>query len=396
MLNKVLTNKTYQLLGLGALLFSNLASATEDIDFGIAPPQINAQTYILMDYNSGAVLASFNPDQRQYPASLTKMMTSYVVGQALKQGKINNSDMVTVTESSWGQKFPGSSKMFLNLNQQVSVSDLNKGIIVVSGNDACVAMAEHISGTQARFIDEMNDYVAKFGLKNTHFATVHGLDDPNQYSSARDMAIIGSHIIRDLPEEYKIYAEKEFTFNKIKQPNRNGLLWDKTMQVDGMKTGHTDKAGYNLVASAYNNNSRLISVVMGVPTYKGREVESKKLLQWGFANFETSKPLSAGQSVSEQTVYYGAVNSVKLGTLKDSYITVLRGKASELKARLEITNKNLEAPLVRGQVAGKIIYQLNNKDIASVDLQVMEDVQEAGMFGKAWDWIVLTVKSLFD
>lgn len=384
------------MLGLSVLLFASLANAAEDFDFGIAPPQINAQTYILMDYNSGAVLASFNPDQRQYPASLTKMMTSYVVGQALKQGKINNSDMVMVTESSWGQKFPGSSKMFLNLNQQVSVSDLNKGIIVVSGNDACVAMAEHISGTQARFIDEMNDYVTKFGLKNTHFATVHGLDDPNQYSSARDMAIIGSHIIRDLPEEYKIYAEKEFTFNKIKQPNRNGLLWDKTMQVDGMKTGHTDKAGYNLVASAYNNNSRLISVVMGVPTYKGREVESKKLLQWGFANFETSKPLSAGQSVSEQTVYYGAVNSVKLGTLKDSYITVPRGKASELKARLEITNKNLEAPLSKGQIAGKIIYQLNNKDIASVDLQVMEDVQEAGLFGKAWDWIVLTVKSLFD
>lgn len=396
MLNKILKNKKSQMLGLSVLLFASLANAAEDFDFGIAPPQINAQTYILMDYNSGAVLASFNPDQRQYPASLTKMMTSYVVGQALKQGKINNSDMVMVTESSWGQKFPGSSKMFLNLNQQVSVSDLNKGIIVVSGNDACVAMAEHISGTQARFIDEMNDYVTKFGLKNTHFATVHGLDDPNQYSSARDMAIIGSHIIRDLPEEYKIYAEKEFTFNKIKQPNRNGLLWDKTMQVDGMKTGHTDKAGYNLVASAYNNNSRLISVVMGVPTYKGREVESKKLLQWGFANFETSKPLSAGQSVSEQTVYYGAVNSVKLGTLKDSYITVPRGKASELKARLEITNKNLEAPLSKGQIAGKIIYQLNNKDIASVDLQVMEDVQEAGLFGKAWDWIVLTVKSLFD
>ncbi|WP_238138461.1 MULTISPECIES: serine hydrolase [Glaesserella] len=368
----------------------------EDIDYGIPAPQLNAQTFILMDYNSGAVLASLNPDQRQYPASLTKMMTSYVVGDALKSGKIKNSDLVTITESSWGQKFPGSSKMFLNLNQQVSVEDLNRGIIVVSGNDASVAIAEHISGSQQAFIDTMNKYVQQFGLKNTHFMTVHGLDHPEQYSSARDMAIIGAHIIRDLPEEYKIYAEKEFTFNKIKQPNRNGLLWDKSINVDGLKTGHTDKAGYNLVASAYNSNTRLISVVMGVDTMKGREVESKKLLQWGFANFETVKPLSAGQQVLEQSVYYGDVGNVKLGTLQDSYITVPKGKTAELKARYTLDKKNLEAPLAKGQSVGKVIYQLNGKDVATVDLQVMHDVQEASIFGKAWDWIVLTIKGLFD
>ncbi|OQS60900.1 serine-type D-Ala-D-Ala carboxypeptidase [Actinobacillus suis] len=387
----------FKSVGLCALAFSQFAVADANVDFGISAPQLNAQSYILMDYNSGNVLASLNPDQRQYPASLTKMMTSYVVGDALKQGKVKNSDMVTVTENSWAQKFPGSSLMFLDLNTQVSVEDLMRGLIIVSGNDAAVALAEHTSGSQQAFIDQMNKFAQQFGLKNTHFTTVHGLDEPNQYSSARDMAIIGAHIIRDQPEEYKIYAEKEFKYNiKKPQPNRNGLLWDKTMNVDGMKTGHTSQAGYNLVASATNSNTRLISVVMGVGTYKGREVESKKLLQWGFANFETVKSLPAGQAVSEQSVYYGEANKVQLGSIQDSFVTVPKGKASELKARYELERKNLEAPLVKGQIIGKVIYQLDGKDVASSDLQVLQDVPEAGIFGKAWDWVVLTVKSLFD
>lgn len=380
-----------------SLAVSSIAYADLNTDFNLQAPQINAQTYILMDYNSGEVLASLNPDQRQYPASLTKMMTSYVVGEALKEGKISNSDMVTVTENSWAQKFPGSSLMFLDLNTKVSVADLMKGLIIVSGNDASVALAEHVSGSEAAFINEMNKYVQQFGLKNTHFTTVHGLDHPEQYSSARDMAMIGAHIIRDHPEEYKIHAEKEFQYN-IKKPqlNRNGLLWDKTIQVDGLKTGHTDKAGYNLVASAVNPNTRLISVVMGVPTYKGREVESKKLLQWGFANFETIKSLPAAQSVAEQAVYYGEVNKVQLGSLQDSFVTIPKGRAADLKARYELEKKNLEAPLVKGQVVGKMIYQLDGKDVASTNLQALQDVPEAGIFGKAWDWIALTVKSLFD
>ena len=384
------------------VLFSGLIAAStfaaaEDIQYGIAVPEVNAQTYVLMDYNSGAVLASLNPDQRQYPASLTKMMTSYVVGTALKQGKIHNEDMVTISETAWGRNFPDSSKMFLNLNQQVSVGDLNKGIIIVSGNDACVAVAEHISGTVANFVDTMNKYVQQFGLKNTNFTTPHGLDDPNQYSTARDMAIIGAHIIRDLPEEYKIYSEKDFTFNKIKQPNRNGLLWDKTINVDGMKTGHTSQAGYNLVASATSpNNMRLISVVMGVPTYKGREVESKKLLQWGFANFETLKTQKAGEEISKQSVYYGDKGDVKLGVLEDGFITVPKGKQTDLKARYELDNKYLQAPLTKGQVVGKIVYQLDGKDVATVNLQALEDVQEGGFLGKGWDWLVLTVKGLFN
>ncbi|WP_049357707.1 serine hydrolase [Haemophilus parainfluenzae] len=391
------STKLKKLALLTALMATSTFVAAEDIQYSIAIPEINAQTYILMDYNSGAVLSSLNPDQRQYPASLTKMMTSYVIGEALKQGKIHNEDMVTIGESAWGRNFPDSSKMFLNLNQQVSVGDLNKGIIIVSGNDACVAVAEHISGTAANFVDTMNKYVQQFGLKNTHFTTPHGLDDPNQYSTARDMAIIGAHIIRDLPEEYKIYSEKEFTFNKIKQPNRNGLLWDKSLNVDGMKTGHTSQAGYNLVASATNaSNMRLISVVMGVPTYKGREVESKKLLQWGFANFETLKTYKANEEISTQSVYYGDKGEVKVGVLQDGFITVPKGKQADLKARYELDNKYLQAPLAKGQVVGKIIYQLDGKDVATVSLQALEDVQEGGFLGKGWDWLVLTVKGLFD
>ncbi|TCJ98317.1 penicillin-binding protein 6 [Volucribacter psittacicida] len=370
-------------------------SFAQDVDYGIAPPQINAQTYILMDYHSGAVLAAYQPDQRQAPASLTKMMTSYVVGDAIKRGELHPTDMVTITENSWGRNFPGSSKMFLNLNQQVSVDDLNRGIIIVSGNDACVAIAEHLSGSTQNFIDQMNKFVQQFGLKNTHFATVHGLDHEDQYSSARDMAIIGAHLIRDLPEEYKIYAEKEFTFNNIKQPNRNGLLWDKSLNVDGIKTGHTNLAGYNLVASATQNNMRLISVVMGVETIKGREVESKKLLQWGFSRFDTFKTLEANKTISEQPLYYGKENKVVLGVLQDAFITIPKGRNADLKARYELTDKYLQAPLVKGQVIGKVIYQLDGKDIAEANLQVLQDVEEAGFLGKSWDWIVLTVKGLF-
>lgn len=384
-------------VSLVSMVIANVAYADLNTNFNLKAPQLNAQTYILMDYNSGDVLASLNADQRQYPASLTKMMTGYVVGEALKEGRIKSSDIVTVTENAWAQKFPGSSLMFLELNSKVSVGELMKGLIIVSGNDASVALAEHVSGSQAAFISEMNKYVQQFGLKNTHFTTVHGLDDPEQYSSAHDMAIIGAHIIRDQPEEYKIYSEKEFQYNiKKPQPNRNGLLWDNTIQVDGIKTGHTDKAGYNLVASATNNNTRLISVVMGVPTFKGREIESKKLLQWGFANFETVKSLPASQVVAEQSIYYGELNKVQLGSVQDSFVTIPKGRAADLKARYELEKKNLEAPLVKGQVVGKMIYQLDGKDIASTNLQVLQDVPEAGFFGKAWDWIALTIKSLFD
>ncbi len=368
------------------------------IEFGIVPPQLNARSYILMDYNSGAILAEKNANHRQAPASLTKMMTSYVIGQALKQGKIHNDDIVTVPANAWGgnKALQGTSLMFLRIGQKVPVSELNLGIVVASGNDACITMAEYVSGSQNTFVQSMNRYVQEMGLKNTHFMTVHGLDHENQYSSAYDMAIIAKHLIKDLPEEYRLYAIKRITFNKIMQPNRNGLLWDTSLRVDGLKTGHTKEAGYNLVSSAQgDNNMRLIAVVLGTPSQRVREQESKQLLRWGFANFETVRALSPNKEIVEEPVYYGDVDKVVLGTLENTYLTLPKGRRADIKMRYALTQKPLTAPLVKGQIVGKIIYQLDDKDIANVNLQVLQDVKEGGIFSRLWDWIVLKFKSFF-
>ncbi|WP_376753140.1 serine hydrolase, partial [Atlantibacter hermannii] len=247
------------------LISSTAAYAAEQVQTPDAPP-VDARAWILMDYASGKVLAEGNADEKLDPASLTKLMTSYVVGQALKAQKIHLTDMVTVGKDAWATGNPalrGSSLMFLKPGDQVSVADLNKGVIIQSGNDASIAIADYVAGSQDAFVSLMNSYAAKLGLTNTTFKTVHGLDAPGQFSTARDMALLGKALIHDVPEEYAIHKEKEFTFNKIRQPNRNRLLWSTTMNVDGMKTGTTAGAGYNLVASATQGDMRLISVVLG-------------------------------------------------------------------------------------------------------------------------------------
>lgn len=305
----------HTLLGASLLFTMTQANANEPFPNSPVPavPEIDAEAYILIDYNSGKVLAEKNADQRRDPASLTKMMTSYVIGQAIKSGKIGAEDIVTVNEDAWATGnpiFKGSSLMFLKPGDRVSVSQLTRGINLQSGNDACVAMADYVAGDQANFIQLMNGYVSKLGLQNTHFQTVHGLDAEGQYSSARDMALLGQALIRDVPDEYAIYKEKEFTFNNIRQTNRNGLLWDKSLSVDGIKTGHTNAAGYNLVASATEGQMRLISVVMGGKSMKGRDAESKKLLTYGFRFYETVKPLQAG--VEFASSLFGLVMKITL------------------------------------------------------------------------------------
>ena len=355
-------------------------------------PQIDAESYILIDYNSGKVLAEQNADARRDPASLTKMMTSYVIGQAMKAGKFKETDLVTIGNDAWATGnpvFKGSSLMFLKPGMQVPVSQLIRGINLQSGNDACVAMADFAAGSQDAFVGLMNSYVSALGLKNSHFQTVHGLDADGQYSSARDMALIGQALIRDVPNEYSIYKEKEFTFNGIRQTNRNGLLWDNSLNVDGIKTGHTDKAGYNLVASATEGQMRLISAVMGGRTFKGRETESKKLLTWGFRFFETVNPLKAGKEFASEPVWFGDNDRASLGVDKDLYLTIPRGRMKDLKASYVLNSTELHAPLQKNQVVGTINFQLDGKTIDQRPLVVLQEIPEGNFFGKIIDYIKL-------
>ena len=355
-------------------------------------PQIDAESYILIDYNSGKVLAEQNADARRDPASLTKMMTSYVIGQAMKAGKFKETDLVTIGNDAWATGnpvFKGSSLMFLKPGMQVPVSQLIRGFNLQSGNDACVAMADFAAGSQDAFVGLMNSYVNALGLKNSHFQTVHGLDADGQYSSARDMALIGQALIRDVPNEYSIYKEKEFTFNGIRQTNRNGLLWDNSLNVDGIKTGHTDKAGYNLVASATEGQMRLISAVMGGRTFKGRETESKKLLTWGFRFFETVNPLKAGKEFASEPVWFGDNDRASLGVDKDLYLTIPRGRMKDLKASYVLNSTELHAPLQKNQVVGTINFQLDGKTIDQRPLVVLQEIPEGNFFGKIIDYIKL-------
>ncbi|MBN5560521.1 D-alanyl-D-alanine carboxypeptidase DacA [Providencia stuartii] len=384
----------HTLLGASLLFTMTQANANEPFPNSPVPavPEIDAEAYILIDYNSGKVLAEKNADQRRDPASLTKMMTSYVIGQAIKSGKIGAEDIVTVNEDAWATGnpiFKGSSLMFLKPGDRVSVSQLTRGINLQSGNDACVAMADYVAGDQANFIQLMNGYVSKLGLQNTHFQTVHGLDAEGQYSSARDMALLGQALIRDVPDEYAIYKEKEFTFNNIRQTNRNGLLWDKSLSVDGIKTGHTNAAGYNLVASATEGQMRLISVVMGGKSMKGRDAESKKLLTYGFRFYETVKPLQAGVEFASEPVWFGDENNVKLGVTEDLFLTIPRRRLKDLKASYDISTSELEAPLKKGQAVGTINFQLDGKTIEQRPLVVLKDVEEGGFFSRLIDYIKL-------
>ncbi|MGJ0192399.1 serine hydrolase [Pantoea sp. RRHST58] len=363
-----------------------------------APPQVEAKAWILMDYASGKVLAEGNADDRLDPASLTKMMTSYVVGQALKSGKIKRDDMVTIGQDAWATgnpKLKGSSLMFLKPGDRIPVSELNKGIVIQSGNDACIALADYVAGSQDAFIGLMNNYVKAFGLKNTHFMTVHGLDAEGQYSTARDMALIGQALIRDVPEEYALNKEKEFTFNRIRQMNRNRLLWSTNLQVDGIKTGHTSGAGNNLVASATENGMRLISVVLGTATDAARFRESEKLLTWGFRFYETVTPIKADKPFAQQRVWFGDRKEVNLGVEKDAALTLPKGQMKNLKASYTLTTPQLEAPLKKNQVVGTIDFQLDGKTIEQRPLVVMEEVPEGNFFSRIVDFVLMQFHSLF-
>ncbi|MCG9756264.1 serine hydrolase [Shewanella insulae] len=357
-------------------------------------PKVAAKAFILMDYNSGQIIAEENAYESLNPASLTKMMTSYVIGHEIQVGNISPQDKVTISKNAWSKNFPDSSKMFIEVGKQVSVDDLNRGIIIQSGNDACVAMAEHIAGTEDGFVDLMNSWAKQLGMRDSYFENSHGLDSENHKTTAYDMALLGAALIRDVPEEYRVYSEKSFTYNGIKQYNRNGLLWDKSLNVDGIKTGHTSGAGYNLVTSATKDGMRLVSVVMGTASESARKAESKKLLNYGFRFFETITPYKAGDSFVSQKIWYGDRESVDLGVMTDTPITINRGQAKNLEANYEL-NKELTAPIAKGETVGRIYFQLNGKDIAQFPLVTLQEVNEGSWFSKLMDYFKQMFASWF-
>lgn len=349
-----------------------------------AAPKLKASSYLLMDFNSGKILVEENSDKRLPPASLTKMMTVYVVSSELENGKVSLDDEVLVSEKAWRTQ---GSRMFIEVGKKVKLDDLIHGVVIQSGNDASVALAEYISGTEDVFADLMNKHAERLGMKNTHFVNSTGLPDENHYTTAKDLAILARAMIKDFPEEYKLYSIKEFTFNKIKQHNRNKLLW-RDRNVDGIKTGHTEEAGYCLVASALKDEMRLISVVMGTDGVNARAKASQALLNYGYRFYETHKLYSSGEMITAAKIWKADVDNLNLGVAKDIYVTVPRGQYDKLEPIVEF-DKKIIAPVSEGEQKGMLNVMLDNKSIVSVPLIALETVSEGSIVNKIKDEVRL-------
>lgn len=356
-----------------------------------AAPQLAAKSYVLMDAATGQVLVEHNGDQELPPASLTKLMTAYIATREINNGKIGEQDLVTVSEKAWRT---GGSRMFIEVGKQVSVDDLLHGVIIQSGNDASVALAEYIAGSEDTFADMMNDHARRLGLNNTAFQNATGLPAPSHYSSAHDMAKLARAIISDDPDHYAIYAQKEFLWNNIKQTNRNLLLW-RDSTVDGLKTGHTEEAGYCLVASAVRDNMRLISVVFGAANEASRAAETQKLLTYGFRFFESRTFYRKAETLVQAQVWKGQAAQVNAGLLSDLALTVPRGQADKLTAEA-ILNKDILAPLQAGDSVGKVEIRLDGELLHEADLVALQPVEEGGFFRRLWDGIRLFFSNLFN
>ncbi|APP07057.1 MULTISPECIES: D-alanyl-D-alanine carboxypeptidase family protein [Vibrio] len=358
------------------------------------PPQLQAKGYVLMDFQSGAIIAEQNARAGLAPASLTKLMTAYVVGQEIKSGRLQWDDKVTVSENAWSAKFPDSSKMFIQPKDEITVANLMRGVIIQSGNDACVALAEHVAGSEGAFVALMNGWADKLSLNDTYFVNSHGLDSEGIQTSPNDMATLMQSIINDVPEVYALYSEKVFKWNKITQYNRNKLLWDKSMDVDGGKTGYTSNAGYSLVSSAKQGKMRLISVVMGTPSKQSRISQSKNLLSYGFRFYDTKQVAKQGEVQASAKVWKGDVSEIDLGFAQDAYLTLPRSLTAGLDKSV-VVNEPLIAPIAKGDVVGKVVWKSDDKTVASYPLVSNQAVEEGSWIGKLWDSLVLWVKSLF-
>ena len=363
-----------------ALLHFNFALAAMPVP---APPDVAAKNYYVIDFASGKVLAEKNPDVQVEPASITKIMTSYVVYKELEAGRLSMDDMVDISEKAWRM---GGSRMYLEVNTSVSVHDLLKGLIVQSGNDASVALAEHIAGTEDAFVQLMNQYAVELGMENTHFVNSTGWPDKKHLTTARDIAKLSVAIIAEFPEHYAWYAEKEFTYNNIKQYNRNKLLW-RDESVDGMKTGHTDSAGFCLVASATRSDMRVISVVLGTDSKKARANVSQALLNYGFRFYESHTLYDAGAVLSRPRIWSGELETLMVGLADDLAIAIPRGAYDKLDATMDI-DKNIEAPVSKGQQIGVVKVALNGEQLASVPLVALETVNEGSLFQQAKDYVL--------
>lgn len=348
-----------------------------------APPSFAAKSYILLDFASGETLAERDPDKRLEPASITKLMTAYVVFQAVDEEHVALDDQVLVSERAWRME---GSRMFIEVGKHIKLDDLLQGMIIQSGNDASVTLAEHVAGSESAFANMMNAEAEGLGMSNTHYVNATGLPHGEHYSSARDIALLARALIRDFPDQYIRYSQREFSYNGIKQYNRNKLLW-RDDSIDGVKTGHTESAGYCLVSSAKRDGMRLISVVMGTDSENARAVHSQALLNWGFRFFETHKLYAAGEALTDPRVWKGEMEQVPLGLMKDLYVTIPRGQYKALDARMEV-QPQIVAPVNQGQTFGEVIIALNGKDLTQRPLIALQDVPEGGLWRQAVDMVL--------
>ncbi len=355
-----------------------------------APPDLGAKAYVLQDNESGQIIVDHNGSERLPPASLTKMMTVYVVDHEIAAGRLKLDDPILISEKAWRSE---GSRMFVNVNTTVPARDLLNGVIIQSGNDASIAFAEHIAGTESAFADQMNAYAKALGMKNTHFMNATGMPDPDHYTTAEDMAILARAIVREFPETYKIYSQKDFLYNSIKQSNRNTLLWrDDT--VDGIKTGHTEDAGYCLVASAKRSNTRFNAVILGAATEQARAEQAQSLLNYGFRFYRTQPLLIGNKAIAEAQVYQGKISKLPVGVEKDLAVTLPQNQTQPLSSSLTLQN-DLRAPITRGQVVGELAITINDKVIVQTPIIALQEVEPAGWFGRFIGWIKLFFKGIF-
>ena len=353
-------------------------------------PKLNLSSYILIEASTNTVIAEFNSDNQIAPASMTKVMSGYVIADQIANGSISLDDKVLISEKAWKT---GGSKMFIEAGKRVSVEDLLSGIVIQSGNDATIAMAEYVAGSEEGFVDFMNAYASELGLTNSLFQNSTGFSDPNHFSSAKDLAKLTQALVNNFPDHYATYKEKEFTFSGIRQLNRNKLLW-RDDSVDGVKTGHTDSAGFCLISSAQRNDMRLIAVVAGSESENERLTASQRLLEYGFRFYATQKLVSQEIKVTTAKVWGGKTNEVALGSTKDIYLTLPRSEFKNIKANYQFNN-NLQAPIEVGQMIGSIEFTSNDRVVLSAPLVAIETVEAKGFFGMLWSRLVYWITSLF-